>query len=311
MINSTKIVILPGSTHLLKILLFAFVFLLVSSSAAAQEDSVAVQSAGQAKEDKPVRNTFESIWIIDNQTVEVPVKGTLEMDILHRFGTVNNGYDDFYGLFAPSNIRLGFNYVPVNNLMVGISLTKQNMAWEGYLKYSILRQTRSNKIPVSVTYFGDIAYDSRDKKNFVYGTDRLSFFNQLIIARKVTNAFSVQVAPSHSHINTVMGYFAAPGEVKGQMKHNHYTVAVSGRLKVTESLALLGNYDQPLTQHPTNNPNPNISFGLEANTSGHAFQVFVGNYYNITPQTNNFFNRNDYREGQFLIGFNITRLWNL
>ena len=59
---------------------------------------------------KPVKNTFESVWIIDNQTVMVPIKKTFEMDIMHRFGTVNNGYEDFWGFFAPSNIRLAVCY---------------------------------------------------------------------------------------------------------------------------------------------------------------------------------------------------------
>ncbi|MDX5511078.1 MAG: DUF5777 family beta-barrel protein [Hymenobacteraceae bacterium] len=126
----------------------------------------------------------------------------------------------------------------------------------------------------------------------------------------VTDAFSIQVAPSHTHINTVYGYYAAPGEVEGEMNHNHFAVAVSGRLKVTETLALLANYDQPITKHPTNNPNPNLSFGLEASTSAHSFQLFIGNYSSITPQRNNLYNRNDYKDKEFLIGFNITRLWN-
>jgi hypothetical protein len=59
-----------------------------------------------------------------------------------------------------------------------------------------------------------------------------------------------------------------------------------------------------------NNPHPNICFGFETTTSSHAFQVFAGNYYGIVPQSNNVFNKNDFRDGQFVIGFNITRLWN-
>ena len=62
-----------------------------------------------------VGNTFESVWLIDNQTVLVPLKQTFEFDILHRFGTVQNGYNDFWGLYAPSNIRLGMSYVPIKN----------------------------------------------------------------------------------------------------------------------------------------------------------------------------------------------------
>ena len=94
------------------------------------------------------------------------------------------------------------------------------------------------------------------------------------------------------------------------MKNGHLAISVAGRYKVTQKTAIIVGYDQPLTQHTTNNPHPNISFGLETTTSSHAFQVFAGNYYGIVPQSNNVFNQNDYTKGQFLIGFNMTRLWN-
>ena len=79
------------------------------------------------KKVKPVKNTFGSVWLMDNQTVMVPVKGTLEFDIQHRFGTVNNGAKDLYGIFAPSNIRLGLGYAPIQNLFVGAGITKEKM----------------------------------------------------------------------------------------------------------------------------------------------------------------------------------------
>lgn len=275
------------------------------------QDSTATADATEAKpRTKPVKNTFNSNWIIDNQTVMVPIKGTFEMDIMHRFGTVKNGYDDFWGFFAPSNIRLGFSYVPINNLMVGISITKANMTWEGYAKYAIIRQTK-NKYPVSVTYFGDAAYDSRKKDNFVNASDRLMYFNQLIIARKITDKISLQVAPSHTHVNAVDGYFYEPGKYRGVRLHDHIAVAFAGRYKIKESMAFIFNYDQPITKHRSNNPDPNISFGLELTTSAHAFQFFLGNYNAITPQRNNYFNQNDpHHLAEYLIGFNITRLWN-
>lgn len=106
------------------------------------------------------------------------------------------------------------------------------------------------------------------------------------------------------------------------MEHNHFAVAVSARFKLTQISSLIFNYDQPLTKHPSNNPNPNISLGFEFNTSNHTFQVFAGNYYYLNPQRNNMYNQNSpfsytdkatgekVKGGQFLIGFNITRLWN-
>ncbi len=277
-----------------------------ASSLSAQEEEAAVVT----KTNKAVKNTFESIWLIDNQTVMVPIKGTFEMDIQHRFGTVKNGYDDLWGFYAPSNIRLGFNYSPISKLNVGFGLTKEHMQWDFSAKYALFQQMQNGGMPLSVTYFANMSVDGRDKKYFGRATDRLSYFHQLIIARKLTRKFSIQLSPSLSYFNNVEGYFDDNGEVQKKMENAHFAIAYMGRYKVTETLAIIAGADQPITAHPTNNPYPNVCFGIEMNTSAHAFQVFVGNYNSIVPQRNNVFNQNDYKNGQFLIGFNISRLWN-
>jgi hypothetical protein len=257
-----------------------------------------------------VKKTFDGLWLMDNQSVMVPVKGTLELAIQHRFGVISNGYDDFYGLYAPSNIRLGFNYVFVEKLMVGFGFTKQNLTWDLNAKYAILKQSQEGGFPVSLTYFGNVAVDTRKKENFVNSTDRYSYFHQLILARKISDKFSIQVAPSLSHFNAVEGYVDEENNITGKMENDHIAISVAGRYKLSPTMNCIANYDQPLTQHLTNNPNPNISFGLEMVTSSHTFQIFLGNYYNIMPQRNNMFNRNNYEDGDFVIGFNITHLWN-
>jgi len=275
------------------------------------QDSTAV-AEGPQPEMKVVRlakRTFESVYLLDNQTVMVPKKGSLEMVIQHRFGTVNKGTKDMFGLFAPSNIRLGVNFVAINKLNVGVGLTKERMQVDLNAKYAILLQTESNRIPVSVSLFGNVVIDARNKSNFRYNVHRLSYYGQLMVARKVTEHFSAQVASSFSWFNNVEGYVDSKGNIQRKMKNGHLAFSVLGRYKFSDKSALVVNYDQPLTQHPTNNPHPNISFGLETTTDSHAFQVFVGNYYGIVPQSNNMFNQNDYTKGQFLIGFNITRLW--
>ncbi len=257
-----------------------------------------------------VGNTFESIWLIDNQTVIVPLKKTFEFDIQHRFGTVGNGYSDLFGLYAPSNIRMGFAYTPVNNLMIGFGFTKFQLLWDFHAKYALLKQSREKGkgMPVSVTYFGNVAIDTREKINFANAADRYSFFHQLMVARKVTRDFSVQGSINLSHFNTVEAFINSEGEKQGKMKNDHFSATLLGRYKISDAFAFIASYDQPLTQHLTNNPNPNISAGVELATPLHAFQVFMGNYQGLVPQYNNVFNRNNYTDGEFLIGFNITRL---
>lgn len=287
---------------------WALVLLIVISSGSLMaQDTTEVPAV---KKVKAVKNTFGSVWLIDNQTVMVPIKGTLEMDIQHRFGTVNKGKKDVFGLFAPSNIRLGISYSPINKLFIGAGLTKDKMQVDLSAKYALLQQNTNSSVPVSVSYFGNMVIDAREKSNFRYGVHRFSYFNQLIIARKITEKFSAQVAPSFSWFNNVEAYVDKDGLIQKKMKNGHLAISVLGRYKLTEKSSIIAGYDQPLTQHTVNNPHPNICFGFETTTSAHAFQVFMGNYYSIVPQSNNVFNQNDYKEGMFVIGFNITRLWN-
>ncbi len=150
--------------------------LMILKTGFAQDSTAAAEPAPKPKL-KPVKNTFQSTWIIDNQTVMVSQKGTFEMDIQHRFGTVSKGYEDFWGFFAPSNIRLGAIYAPTKNLNVGLGITKSNMLWDLNAKYAILRQTKG-LYPVSLTYYGDVAYDTRkdeDGSIFKYQSQRISF----------------------------------------------------------------------------------------------------------------------------------------
>ena len=210
---------------------------------------------------------------------------------------------------VPSNIRIGFGYAPINKLNVGFGYTKNKQYLDLNAKYAIFQQTRSSRVPVNVTYFGNIAFDLRDGSNFLNSSDRISYFHQLIISRRITPKFSAQVAPSLSHFNVVEGYVTREGEVEGTMKNNHYAIHLGGRYKFSGQSSIIAAYDQPLTDHLTNNPHPNLSFGVEIATSSHTFQIFFTNYNALVPQENNMFNSNDYQDGDFLIGFNITRLW--
>lgn len=300
---------------------------LINSTAFAQDDSTAAATPAPVRR-KPVKNTFRSVWIIDDQSVMVPVKGTFESDIQHRFGTVENGIKDLFGLYASANMRLGFSYVPINNLNLGFGATRNNgnMLLDVSAKYALLKQTKG-KYPVSVTYYGNLAYGTKADPNhflYTYQTQRLSFFNEILVARKVNDNLSVQAGISISHQNSVPGYYAQKDTVTYVFKEEKFDLLAASfcvRYKLTEVTSIVVDYDQPLTRFAINNPHPNIAFGFEFNTSGHTFQLFAGNYSLLNPQQNSLYNTNNpigfkqtgaakIKGGQFLIGFNITRLWN-
>ena len=291
------------------LLMFGF----IGSSKIKAQDSTTTAPEPIVKKKSFVKNTFSGNLILHDQTVMVPIKGTFEFDIQHRFGTVNNGFTDLFGIYASAIMRLGFSYVPVKNLQVGFGTTNDRMQVDWNLKYALLKQTKDNKIPVSITYFGNAVMDTRKQDAttlFVTTSDRFSFFNQIIIARKICEHFSLQVSPSLSHLNNVPAYTDANGKIQPQMKNDNFAISFAGKFKISEGMSFVVDYDQPLTQNAMNNPHPNISFGLEMKTSGHDFQIFAGNYGFVLPQDNTYYNQNDFTKGQFLIGFNISRLWN-
>jgi hypothetical protein len=286
--------------------------LITATSTFAQQDSVVVQDKGN----KPVKSVFESTWLIDNQTTLVHQKGTFEFMMNHRFGTIYNGSTDLYGIYgAGANIRLGFTYTLSDHfgigsfkgkLAVGFGSTKNGMIQDFNVKYSIMEQSRNGRVPVSITYFGDMGISTQGMKSDLpngNSSDRLSYFHQIIISRKVNDKLSIMVAPSLSHFNVV----------EPTMKNDHFAIAFAGRYKISDGTAILVNYDQPITKHVDNNPEFNVSAGIEMATSSHAFQVFITNYTNIVPQYNNMYTKpnSPHQWYQDLsVGFNITRLWN-
>jgi len=295
------------NTTLISCYVFAILFLSMININTLMAQDKPIESVVKSK---PVKNTFDGSYVIDNQTVNIPVINTMEFALQHRFGTINNGYSDFYGLFAGANVRFALSYVPVNDLQVGIGLCEDKMQWDGNIKYALIKQSVSGGSPVSVSVYANMAVITNDDP-FVDKLDRISYFSQLMIARKITDNFSLQVSPSYTHYNNVEGYFNSEGTISPKMNNDHFAVACLGRYKITEKFGIIANYDQPLTQHPSNNPHPNISFGIELATAGHVFQIFAGNYASILQQTNNMYNQNDYLASQYLLGFNITRKFHL
>jgi Membrane bound beta barrel domain (DUF5777) len=281
--------------------------LCINTGSVVAQDSAKTTSV---KKVKPVKGTFASTLFLDDQTVMVPIKGTFEFDMQHRFGTVNEGSKNLWGIYGPANIRLAVGYSPMNKLYIGAGITKEKMQVDFNAKYALLLQTTDNKMPVSVTVFGNMAIDTRKTSDFINDVDRLSYFSEIMVARKITDKFSAQIAPTFTWFNNVEAYVDSKGDIQPKMENGQFAISLIGRYKVTEKGAITLGYNQPLTQNTTNNPHPNISFGYEVTTSNHAFQLFMGNYFGILPQYNNMYNQNDYTEGQFLIGFNITKLWN-
>jgi len=259
-------------------------------------------NAQDSESDSPVDATFETAILIDNQTVMSPYQGGLEFEIHHRFGTVKNGITDIFGIYASSNIRLGLNYGITEKLMIGAGSTKDYKLQDLQWKYALLKQTQSGKMPVSLSYYGNVVLDARASDAFgpaetYKDIHRFSYFTQLIVARKFSEKISLQVAPSFFYYNSV----------EEGLKNANFGIHAGGRAKVIGNNSVIVEFDKLLTkQDIAVQPKPNLSIGYEIGTGTHAFQIFVANYSGIINQRNLLYNTNDFSSGSFLVGFNIT-----
>ncbi len=275
----------------------------------------AEQEPAKKEKDLPVAAAFESSFLIDNQTWVIPAKNTLTYTIQHKFGSMDNGISDLFGIYSPgANVRLGLYYVPFKNVQVGYGITKKNKYSDFNMKWTILEQTRKNKVPVSLMLFGNFAIDGRNNTAFgeYYDVeDRLSYFSQLLIGRKFTNWLTLQAGVSWSHFNIA--------ELGGD--HDKLGAHVNGRLKFSPQSSLIFTYDAPLKLNniseqyrPSKNttidyPEPDLAIGWEISTGTHAFQIYAGSSYGILPQDIMLTNQNIWYKGKMAFGFTITRLW--
>jgi len=257
--------------------------------------------------DKPVKATFTTNMLIDNQTVMQPFKGNINFEIYHRFSNFSNGIKDLYGVFGSANTRLGLEYGITDRISVGIGTTKDHQLQDINWKWAILQQTQSGSIPVSISYFGNMVINASDKTEFGPLVDykvyhRLSYFTQLIIARKFSKVFSFQVAPEFAYFNGVDNNY----------KNVNLGLSLGGRAKVLPSHSIIFEYDVPFFKNTTatgapESPKPNFGLGWEIGTGTHCFQIFVANYHDIIYQRNLVYNtQSGLNKNNLQVGFNIT-----
>jgi hypothetical protein len=294
-----------------KLLTLVLCLTLINSISFAQDEQ-------EKKSDRPIRAPFESGIFIDNQTTVVPVKKTFESHIQHRFGLINNnGLSDLYGIYAPSaNTRMGFNYSLTDDIMIGYGITRLNMYNDFQVKWNFLKQTRKNTIPISIAAYGNMAIDGRNsdvfEQDYKFG-NRLSYFAQIIVGRKFSEVFSVELNASFTHYNSVP---AVTANIEG---YEHDVIGVGGhfRIKFSPQSSIMFMYTTPLnigSMHENttvlNKWTSNFGIGYEVATSTHAFQIFLATSNGIVPQHIYMYNTDELGETELRFGFNITRLWN-
>jgi hypothetical protein len=262
--------------------------------------------------------TFKTTRLFNFQTIETQSRHTLDFRISHRFGdlganNVNNlGYNAF-GLDAQASIKLSLEYCFDGRFQIGIGRCNDQKMVDGFAKYRLLRQTTGKGSPISITLFAG-AYQTYIRTGgdgyYANQMDRLSFCDQIMIARKFNRRFSLQLGAAYVHFNMV---------TYAQDKNDAYFATGLFRFKLTSRMAITAEYAMPLNQYydvqanknAFTTPFPSMAVGMDIETGGHVFQIGISNSFGLDEPE--YFAHTDKVWGleQIRIGFNISRVFDL
>lgn len=276
-----------------------------------------LQFAQAQDDDGLVFETFKDTRVINTHSVETLHSGKLDIRIGHRFGDLvgnSGGWQTFYGLENATDIMIGVEYGVSRTLTIGLNRTKGSGPLKrlvnGIVKYKLLQQKKDNSMPITMTFLGVgsastmAKSDNPEVLNFFEKTShRFIYTAQLLIARKFSDKFSLQVIPSYTHRN-VVGFNDDNGL---------FSLGFASRIQLSKVFGLIVDGTFPFSELRTseNGYHPAIGVGLEIDTGGHVFQV---NFTNATAISETDYIPNttgDWGEGQFRLGFTISRTFNL
>lgn len=262
----------------------------------------------RAVPDGPVDELFLIGSVAGTSTVTNLEANNLNSLIMHNFGLISSGIEDFYGLDQGAAVRLGIDYGITDKLSVGIGRTSIEDNVDFRFKYTLTRQLKSDKVPVEVAIKGDMGINTQKNRIFEDFTfqERLNFFASVMVARQFNEKFTLQVAPMVSHFNTVVIETAG----QAQPEHTHYALGFAGRVKLGVRNSLTFEYI-PVFGDRTAGTKDHMAIGYEIETGGHVFQMFLMSGQWFTEQHLIARNTTDFFAGDFRLGFNVNRIFSL
>jgi opacity protein-like surface antigen len=292
------------------LLTIVFLLVLVSFSSKAQEELLELL---YAQEDS-VRNytiaTFKSTRLVSGHSVETNAEGVLNFMIGHRFGAINTGWRDFWGLDY-ANVRLGLDYGITDQINIGIGRSSFQKTFDGTFKWKFLRQqTGFKNIPLTATAVGTVYLNSSewsnpDRDNLF--SSRLAYHYALLIARKFGDAVSIQLMPTVVHRNLV------PTE---EDNNSVVSIGAGTSIKVTNSLRFNAEYyyipdGQISSDIGGLKVRNSLSIGIDLETGGHVFQLHLTNSRGMTEKYLVGENTGSWGKGDIHFGFNVSRVFTL
>ena len=269
----------------------------------AQDDLLKELNSQEEKENVPVVGTFNGTRLINGHSIETKNRGALEFIITHRFGRINSGGFNLWGL-DESYIRIGLEYGITDKLGVGFGRSSFDKSFDYYVKYKVLEQ--KDGVPVTISALGTAAYKAvlNQVDPSLKTGEKMSYVGQVLIARKFSSRVSLQIMPTFLHQATTF-------EDESIATKNLISLGMGGRVKLTKSMAILGEYYLRMNEKDDNPFHDSMGLGIEFETGGHVFQLIFTNSNGMIERAFMAETADDFFDGGIHFGFNITRTFQL
>ncbi len=252
--------------------------------------------------------TFKSTHIINGHSIETLPAHVLDLRISHRFGPLSSGIYNFFGL-DNATMRLGFDYGITNNIMIGVGHSTYQKTYDAFFKTKLLRQSTGKiAMPVTVAFVAAVALNSLKPRDFYSKPDsgidikRTSYVLQLLIARKFSEKFSLQIMPTFIHVDNISFL---------HNQDNIFAIGVGGRHKISKRISLNAEYYYQLPGNKAPGTHNVLSFGIDIGAGGHVFQLHFTNSIGLTEKSFITETTGRWDHSDVLFGFNISRVFQL
>lgn len=250
-------------------------------------------------------NTFQSTRIINGHTTEITPKGYMDFRISHRFGTVNAGLYELFGLDNAS-FRMSFDFGLTPNLMVGVGRSTYQKQYDAFVKYRFLRQSKGERnMPISAAVASSVMVTTmkwQDPSRENLFSSRLQYAHQLIVARKFSEGTAIQLMPTIVHYNLVP---------KASDPNDIIAFGIGGRQRISKMVSVNAEYYYLIPGYRFEGTTNSFSIGFDLETAGHVFQLHFTNSRGMTERTFISETAGSWGKGNILFGFNISRVFNL
>lgn len=268
-----------------------------------EESLLDLISDSTAEETEYISYAFKSTRITNGGSIEMLGAGSLDFRVLHRFGPISQGVEEFFGLDQAST-RLSFDYAPINDLLIGIGRSSVKKEIDGSLKYRLLQQSRGARtMPATVVLVAGMTCQTlpwSDTSRPNYFSSRLGYFFQTHVGSKLSEDLSLQLSPTLVHQNLVEEA-SDPNDI--------FALGIGGRIRITNRMSFTFEYYHAFNGMVEDVNYDPFALGIDIETGGHVFQIHVSNASGMNERAFITETYNSWKD--IRLGFNLSRVFQL